>query len=379
MENLNRLDNVTVWLNNVCNSEATKRGYAARIKFFGEYLRSKTGLNLEQLKEKYREAKYKGEVEREKFKDKLEDVIGEFLAYVSTLDYSPSHIKQFASIISSYVKKGCGILDVKVNIPKRAVPKYHNRDITKEEIRRILEHCSLRDKAFFMFMVESGLRPSTILQLRYKHIKEDYERGTIPMKVLLPSCILKDRIPDRWTFLGEDGVRILREYLSTRGQLKDDDLIFLPERPSRVKGKETVGETAMSQKFNKLVLKLGLAQPRKDAPRKPKDLRLYCLRKYFFNNMQCDSAFRNFWFCHKSVDDHYISQDVGRHRQEYFKGYPSLRIYQPTPQFLTPEDFKQYLKEFLKTPEGFQVLYEVVKDTLNPYYEGLKKLFEPKT
>jgi len=177
-------------------------------------------------------------------------------------------------------------------------------------------------------MCESGLRPSTLLQLRYKHIKEDYERGIIPMKISLPSSILKDRIPDRFTFIGEDGYRILKEYLSVRGQLKDEDLLFTATKPNRLKG-ETVTEQSFSNIFNRLVLKLGLDTS--IGKGKPKGLKLYSLRKYFFNNMRCETTYKNFWFCHSSIDDHYLSStDIETHRKIYAEGYKFLRIYEPS-------------------------------------------------
>jgi len=346
-----------------------------RFKDFAE----KYGVDIENLKEAYREAKYQGEKAREEFIDRLQDLVEMYLSYLKNLNLPPLRLKHSMSVLSSYLKKGCGIRDIEVPIPRRVFVKYHNRDITKEEIRKILEHSSLRDRAFFIIMVESGLRPGTILQLRYKHIKDDFERGIVPMRIILPSEILKDRISSRFTFIGEDGFRILKEYLSTRMPLRDEDLLFLPEKPGKTRG-ETVGVSAMSQKFNKLVLKLKLDTPTQR--RKPKSLRLYCLRKYFWNNMRCDTSFKSFWFCHSSIDDHYISTtDIERHRQEYLKGYESLRVYEPSPvtRFLSPEEFRKVVIDYLKTPEGQQLLSEAIRNTLIPTGEILKSIFEAKT
>jgi integrase len=322
------MENLVVenWLSKVANSEQTRKSYLSKIEQFSKYLKEQ-GLNIETLKESYREAKYKGEIEKERFLDGLQDVIEGYMAYVKTLDYSPMHERLLMSIISSFLKKGCGIKDIDILIRKRAFVKFHNRDITKEEIRKILEHASLRERAFFMMMCESGLRPSTLLQLRYKYIKEDFEKGVIPMKISLPSSILKDKIPDRFTFIGEDGYRILKEYLSTR-KLSDNNLIFAPIKAGRMKG-EIITESSLSNIFNKLVQKLGLDTSIGKA--KPKGLKLYCLRKYFWNNMRCESTYKSFWFCHSSIDDHYLSStDIETHRKIYAEGYKFLRIYEPS-------------------------------------------------
>ena len=346
----------------MADSEATKRSYTYTLRRFAEYVKENHDFDIMDLKRMWREIKYNGEVEREKFLDYLQDIIDEYRAYLKSKGVTNMNLRVTLAIISSYLKKGCGIKGVDVSIPRASYVEYHNRDITKEEIRKILEHASLRDKCFFLMMVESGLRPATLLQLKYKHIKEDYEAGRIPMKINLPSSILKDRVGDRFTFIGEDGYKVLKEYLSLRKHIDDEDLIFQPERKDKDRN-EVLSTAAMSKKFGELVLKLGLDKP--TVKGKPKHLRLYCLRKYFFNNMKCDSTFRNFWFGHRSVDDHYISRlDIERHREEYSKGYPHLRIYQPTESEEIrnlKEELEMWKKAYLEQKKKTEELEQLVK------------------
>jgi len=339
------MENISKWLMKVCNSNATRHSYQERINAFAKYMKEHFNIDIEMLKESFRDAKYKGEIEREKFLDKLHDSIEDYVCFIKSIGYSNMHVKLVVSIVSSYVKKGCGIRDIEIDIPQRTFPIFHNRDITKEEIIKILEHSTLRDRTFFLMMLESGLRPSTLLGLRYKYVKQDFEKGIIPMKIELPSELLKDRISARFSFIGEDGFRLLKEFLSTRKGIGDNEFLFLPEKPSRTKN-ETPTESAMSNKFNRIVLKLGLDTALGRG--KPKSIRLYNLRKYFFNNMKCDSAYRNYWFCHKSIDDHYISTQQEKHREEYLKGYPFLRIYGPITETAIIIDNQQKEIETLK-------------------------------
>lgn len=321
------MQSISKWLMKVSNSEATRRTYQQRIMAFAKYMQDNSKIDIELLKDAYREAKYAGEMEREKFLDKLHDAIEDYVCFVKTQKFTNMHVKLVVSIVSSYIRKGCGIKDIEIAIPKRTFPVFHNRDITKEEIKTILEHAGLRDRTFFLMMAESGLRPSTLLGLRYKYVKQDFEKNMVPMKIELPSELLKDRIEARFSFVGEDAFKVLKEYLSTRKEIGDNDFLFLPERPSTTKA-EVPSESAMSNKFNRLVLKLGIDTALGRG--KPKSIRLYNLRKYFFNNMKCDSAYRNYWFCHKSIDDHYISTQEDKHREEYSKGYKFLRVFQAT-------------------------------------------------
>jgi hypothetical protein len=178
-------------------------------------------------------------------------------------------------------------------------------------------------------MAESGMRAETAINLRYWQIKEDFEAKPkrIPMRILLPSESLKDHVGDRFTFIGEDGVRELSEYLSRRLPLKDEDYVFASEKAGKVKG-EQFSVASLSVKFNRLVQKLGIETSKGG---KPKSVRMHALRKYFRNNMKADSSFVRFWMGHSlGVDAHYITRDVERHRQEYAKGYEYLRIFEPS-------------------------------------------------
>ena len=354
--------NLTMWLTKVADSEATKKGYKYTIQRFAKFVKEKFGIDIFTLKETWREAKYGGEAEKEKFLDKLSDIIDAYRVFLANKGVTNMNLRVTLAIISSYLKKGCGIKEIEVDIPKRSYVQYHNRDITREEIRKILDHASPRDRCFFLMMVESGQRPSTLLQLKYKHIKHDFEKGIVPMKIEVPSSILKDRVSDRFTFIGEDGYKVLKEYLSLRKHIDDEDLIFQPERKDKDRN-EVLSTAAMSKKFGELVLKLGLDKP--TVKGKPKHLRLYCLRKYFFNNMKCDSTFRNFWFGHRSVDDHYISRlDIERHREEYSKGYPHLRIYQPTESEEIrnlKEELEMWKKAYLEQKKKTEELEQLVK------------------
>lgn len=371
------MENVTKWLMKVGNSDATRNSYQNRIMAFAKYMKDHFNIDIETLKDAYREAKYKGEMEREKFLDKLHDAIEDYVCFVKTQKFSNMHVKLVVSIVSSYVKKGCGIKDIEIDIPRRTFPIFHNRDITKEEIKTILEHATLRDRTFFLMMVESGLRPSTLLALRYKYIKQDFEKNVIPMKIELPSELLKDRIEARFSFIGEDGFKVLKEFLSTRKSIGDNDFLFLPERPSSTKG-EVPSESAMSNKFNRIILKLGLDTP--IGKGKPKSLRLYNLRKYFFNNMKCDSAYRNYWFCHKSIDDHYISTQEDKHREEYAKGYKFLRVFQATDVDVRIEALTNELKakdqRILELEKKLSNEIEHIVASVKSQHEALKTLKE---
>jgi hypothetical protein len=92
-----------------------------------------------------------------------------------------------------------------VELPRRIWVRYHNRDLSKDQIRQILARATPRDRTIFLVMAESGLRAQTTLSLRYWQIREDFEKNVVPMRIETPAETLKDHVGDRWSFTGEDG------------------------------------------------------------------------------------------------------------------------------------------------------------------------------
>ena len=349
-----------IWLNQVTESPNTKRKYFQDILEFERWVRENYGLDVKSLPMKWREAKYSGEVEKEKFLDQLNDVLRDYFAFLKGR-HAPLYVKFKMSVVLSFLHA----FDVPAKSFRIRYPYivYHNRDITKEELRLILDNADVRNRAVFLVLYESGMRPETLSHLKWKHIKNDW--GNIPLKIDLTPDILKCRVSHRWTFIGEDGVKALKTYLASRLPLKDEDYIFVTEKPAN----KRFTAQAMSQAFNKLIQKLKLAESR---GKKPKALRLYCLRKAFrkFMASAIDSAYVEFWMGHTSTATHYLSRDVEFHRQLYAKGYENLRLYyKPHVERLIEEQAKQIealqnrLKEMERKYEEALTIIEALKKT----------------
>lgn len=328
MENLS---NVQTWITKVCGPRSQET-YQKEIKNFRNFLLEQSGVDIENLKDEYRTAKYAGEMQKEKFLDRIHDLVEVYGCHIKSLDYSSMHEALILSVIRSYLVKGCGMKDVEVALPKHVFVKYHNRDLKKENIRKIVDHAGLRDRVFFLMMAEGGMRPQTLVQVTYGDIREEFEANQVPMKVELPSLILKDNPSARFTFIGQDSFHFLKEYLTEREEkegkrLSDKDLIFAATRPGSLKG--SLPMSAFSSSFGRIANRIGLAEPGRKGERKaPRPIRLYGLRKYFNNNMRTDRAYIEFWMGHTDAKQHYISNDVEENRKRYEEGYPFLRIYE---------------------------------------------------
>ncbi|MGB8780698.1 MAG: site-specific integrase [Candidatus Bathyarchaeia archaeon] len=321
MENLS---NVQTWIMKCCGPRSQET-YRKEIRNFRNFILAR-GVDVETLKDEYRKAKYAGEMEKEKFLDQIHDLVEVYGCHIKTLAYSSMHEALILSVIRSYLVKGCGMKDVEVTLPKHVFVKYHNRDLKKEDIRKIVDHATLRDRTFFLMMAESGMRPETLCELSYADIKEEFESGKVPMKVELPSLILKDNPSARFTFIGEDSLHFLKEYLAGK-KLSDKDLIFSAIRPASLTA--NLRPSAFSSSFGRIATQTGLAERGKKGERKaPRPIRLYGLRKYFNNNMRTDRAYVEFWLGHTDAKQHYVSNDVEEHRKRYSEGYPFLRVYE---------------------------------------------------
>jgi len=317
------------WISSVCESEGTVRNYSSSISAFDEFSKLH-GRDLSRIVVDWRAAKRLGENDREAFIDEWTDLVK---AHHTRLKkkipaLAPGTIKNRLANIKSFFR--FWQIPVRVDLPKRACVVFHNRDLSREEVKKILSFSSPRDRAILLVLTESGMRIDTCVNLRFWQIKQDFLAERVPMRILLPSNVLKDHPGDRWTFIGEDGFRELQRYLSGKA-LQDQDYVFSSEKRGLVlhAKREQFSPSSLSVKFSRLVLQLGI-DARNNG--KPKQIRLHGLRKFWFNNLMCDSLYKQFWMGHAiGIDAHYFNVDVERHREEYRKGYASLRVYEPHP------------------------------------------------
>lgn len=311
-------DPYELWLNQVSESPSTPGDYYCIIQFFEGWVQDKFGLNVKEFPARWREAKYKGEIAKDRFLDELKDVVRAFFSYLKKHGYTPFSINRRMSVVMSFLH--AWEIPIKPLRIRHPYVVFHNRDILKQEICMILEHSTVRNLAIWLMLYESGMRPATLVNLKWKHVKDEFVAHRVPLKISLTSDILKCRVRERWTFIGAEGFEALQKYLTVRFPLKSEDYVFEGEKPKGGKLKSS----ALSQAFNKLVQKLRLAESRGG---KPKEIRLYCLKKAFKKFMLVDPDYKKFWMGRSDTSTHYVSQDVEYHRQLYAEGYETLRLH----------------------------------------------------
>ena len=128
------------------------------------------------------------------------------------------------SIKSFYKNNFFEITPAAVRAPKR--PKVKDYRIpTTDDVRKMLEGSSLRDRAILLTLYQTGLRESSLVQLKLKHIKELFE-GKSPVHIGLRNQELKGIYAglEAHTFLGRDAADAIKRYLDWRKDIKGETI-----------------------------------------------------------------------------------------------------------------------------------------------------------
>ena len=162
-----------------------------------------------------------------------------------------------------------------------------------------------------MMAAESGLRSHVLMELRYSHVMEDLESGTIPVAVRLEPRFYVGKKAAGYTFMGEGSERLLRECINEG---------LIEERPdSKLIPKSYYGVWAAIQRAKR---KTGLDSKIQTS---------HGFRKYFENALD-----------HASIDHerkmiieghfagtrarHYTDRDLEGLRELYIKAYPLIAL-----------------------------------------------------
>jgi len=371
------------WLSERIEKEKNRNEYLAMLKIFSDFCQER-GMDFQNIVDDYRNAKYAGAREEQMFLDKWNDLIKRYATFLKNRatqrggKYTPLTIKTYLSVPKSFFSCYKILLDVNLPRHRQTYVIFHNRDLPKAIIRKIVNTASQRNRVIFLMEAESGLRADTIINLKYWQIKQDFEKEVVPMRILTPRSTIKYHVADRWSFVGEDGFKELKDYLEPRMPLRDNDFVFASEKPEKMKG-DQFSVASISRQFKNTVKKLKLEKG--DPFGKPGHYRMHGLRKYFFNNMIAPKEYRDFWMGHtiSSSDEHYITDNAEKHRKVYAKGYEQLRILGPaTPAQLTEiaDKLKQKDKEIQELKEQNKELFNKF-EKLDEMVKTLKILGDP--
>jgi len=323
------LDLVENWLNDIAISHSDSKWTRERYKSCFHQFCNFIGQTPEQIVDDY---EGKTSLTDRQVMRKHAQKIREFASALYAKGCAPCTIGSRVAIAKSFFKYNDLPLGY-VTVPRMRVV-YHNRDITHEEIKLILNASRPRERAYYTIMAQSGLRPETICNLRLKHIKEDLVNNRVPCRIEIPEEIAKGKYHAYFTFIGEEAVKHLKAYLNTGPQLNNEDFLFAKEGT-----KDQTNPKSLSNMFRRTVQRLktkGLIEIEQKKKNRPRNIRLYNLRKFFRKHAhQAGFELVQFWMGHTvsaGQDDHYRPTDAEFHRKVYAeKAMPFLRLESATP------------------------------------------------
>ena len=362
---MRKLDVVQAWLDNVAyshsNSEATEYLYRHYFKRFCDFIER----SPQQILDEYEETNDR------QFKRKYAAYLRAYISATAKEGYASGSVAVIVNPVKSFFKYN--------DLPLGYVPvsrhrvTYHNRDISKHEIVEVLKVSKPRDRAFFCMMAQSGQRPFTLCRLRIKHIEPDFSKGIIPCSIRVPAEIAKGQFGSYFSFMGEDSVNNLRSYFKTRGVLGPEDYVFTAQGDIG-----QLSSKSVSVLFSRLVdqLKEEGTMQFDQVKGKPREVRLYNLRKFFRKQAHHGGAtieYVNFWMGHRAnykaphipaSDDHYASRENIEFQRQLYREHsmPQLRL-----ETATPSETEKTIEEMRMEIDELRQENLKLKERLNGY------------
>ncbi len=171
----------------------------------------------------------------------------------------------------------------------RSIDEHPSHALTRDEIQKVLDVSTLRERAIVAVLATSGLRIGTLSKLKYRHVKHDLERNITPLCISVETNITKGMYHSYCTFLNQEAADYLRAYLQQRriGTAKIPPELITDDSPlirsaNRAYGSLTIKpikNSAIEVLIHELFFKAGLITRCKKNKRY--DLRAYSFRKFF--------------------------------------------------------------------------------------------------
>ncbi len=291
-------------------SETTLRSYLWRLSRFCLWV----GKNPDTLI-----GDFQGKRNTEKARLSLQEKIESFLIELKGSGLAPSTIQDFWKTLKTFYSVNGVKLSLPHPLPRQV--RYHDRSPTPEELSKVLDVAGLREKVIVSLLSLGGFRESTLVKLRYRHVRRDLEAGVTTIHVHVEAEITKGKYGDYDTFIGAEAADFLRLYLEERRRgteklppeviTEDSPLIraYTPEvRPLR--------EDQVFQLVHELFRKAGVLGSKEGSRYQ---LRVHSLRKYFRTQLAAlgvPSDYAEFMMGHKISTYH----DIAMKGPEFLRG-----------------------------------------------------------
>jgi hypothetical protein len=252
---------------------------------------------------------------------RVQEDFDNFLGELQSQGLTPSSILNYKKAMKSlFYSNGLQIVLPKI----RCTVTYRDRAPTPEELQHLIDLAELRGKVIISCLALGGFREGTLARLKYRHIKNDYERGVTPIHVHVEAAITKGKYGDYDTFIGQEAVAYIKAYLeyrqrgSPRGfvppeKIMDDSPLI---RYLHGKGTKPVTVISIYREIHELYRKAGLISQTRG---RRYELRPHSVRKFFLTQMLAagvNSDYANYMMGHKINTYH----DIQMKGVEFLRG-----------------------------------------------------------
>jgi len=218
----------------------------------------------------------------------------------------------------------------KIELPTSAEIREEDRSPTKEELKRLLNQCTARDRAIIFCGSSSGLRAGTLFSLKKGDLDTSYAdvaRLTVQRKRSGKFASKRRGSVGRLfcTFIAPEAKTALLQYFQEReaaGEVLTEESPLIGDNFH--KGNFTTIED-YERCWARLLKRAGLAKK----SNRWYELHIHTLRKYFRSNcIGVDPSYRERWMGHKGLylDMSYFKAEEQKHLEEYRKAVPHLTI-----------------------------------------------------
>jgi integrase len=264
----------------------------------------------------------------------IRNLILDFRVYLEKGKYAPKTINAKDGAIRGFFSAVLGhgaIVNVK-NYRNASIGQKKDLVPTLRELRKILEVCNIEEKFRIIFIAQTGMRISDALAIKLGDVQRELDLENSPLAITYVPEKDREAIGIRTTFLGSDGIEILKAYLRWRenlGEKLNPDSPLFTSRTDH--GNSTIRPEKVNEMIHKVAKKAGL-----NGDWKYGVLRAHSFRKFFITQMT-----------NHGVQDKVVDLFVGHSISEIDRVYwvrrvEELRkIYADRQQHLNPISLKQ--------------------------------------
>jgi len=289
-------------------SENSVNTYSRSLERFLDYV----GFSAEELAEKVQNGTFN-----------VVDSLNRWLDDLNAHDTAPRTQHVYFQAVKKFVEVTVPDAQVKwklVELPKTWSVE-EDRPPTKQELKDVLNHGTLKDRALILLAVSSGMREGTLAELQTGDIDFDAFEDVAVIKVRPEAA--KQRV-GYVAFATPEAKNALKQYLELRKRRKG-------EKETSLFNCKT---DAIRARWNRLLKKANKAQKK----RKFHSLHFHTLRKFFRTNLELagvSTSFRERLLGHKGeyLDEAYFKPQMQALLNEYRKAIPNLTIIEPLAEY----------------------------------------------